>query len=40
MMARAFNDGLIQGNNTAIAPGMPLVLMYHSVEPYQADPYW
>jgi peptidoglycan/xylan/chitin deacetylase (PgdA/CDA1 family) len=39
MMARAFNDGLIRGNNTAIAPGMPLVLMYHSVEPYQADPY-
>jgi peptidoglycan/xylan/chitin deacetylase (PgdA/CDA1 family) len=38
-MAQAINDALIQGNNAAIAPGMPLVLMYHSVEPYQADPY-
>ena len=27
------------GDNTESAPGMPLVLMYHSVEPYQADPY-
>jgi peptidoglycan/xylan/chitin deacetylase (PgdA/CDA1 family) len=39
MMAQAINDGLIRGNDTATAPGMPLVLMYHSVEPYQADPY-
>jgi peptidoglycan/xylan/chitin deacetylase (PgdA/CDA1 family) len=39
MMAQALNDALIQGNNTTTAPGMPLVLMYHSVEPYQADPY-
>jgi peptidoglycan/xylan/chitin deacetylase (PgdA/CDA1 family) len=48
MMAQTINDGLIQGNTnhslmredaTAHAPGMPLVLMYHSVEPYQADPY-
>jgi peptidoglycan/xylan/chitin deacetylase (PgdA/CDA1 family) len=38
-MAQAINDALIQSDNTAIAPGMPLVLMYHSVEPYQADPY-
>lgn len=38
-MAQVINDALIQGNNAAIAPGMPLVLMYHSVEPYQADPY-
>jgi peptidoglycan/xylan/chitin deacetylase (PgdA/CDA1 family) len=38
-MAQAINDGLIRGNDTANAPGMPLVLMYHSVEPYQADPY-
>jgi peptidoglycan/xylan/chitin deacetylase (PgdA/CDA1 family) len=45
MMAQAINDGLIQGNdltrknNPGSAPGMPMVLMYHSVEPYQADPY-
>jgi peptidoglycan/xylan/chitin deacetylase (PgdA/CDA1 family) len=39
MMAQAINDGLIRGNDTASARGMPLVLMYHSVEPYQADPY-
>jgi peptidoglycan/xylan/chitin deacetylase (PgdA/CDA1 family) len=39
MMAQAINDGLIRGNDTANARGMPLVLMYHSVEPYQADPY-
>ena len=38
-MVQAINDGLIRGNDTANAPGMPLVLMYHSVEPYQADPY-
>ena len=38
-MAQTVNDALIQGTNTANAPGMPLVLMYHSVEPYQADPY-
>ncbi len=40
-MAQAINDGLIRGNNIRpeYAPGMPLVLMYHSVEPYQADPY-
>ena len=38
-MAPAINDALIQGNNSATAPGMPLVFMYHSVEPYQADPY-
>ena len=38
-MAQAINDALIQGNTTTTAPGMPLVLMYHSVEPYQADPY-
>ena len=28
-MAQAINDGLIRGNDTANAPGMPLVLMYH-----------
>jgi peptidoglycan/xylan/chitin deacetylase (PgdA/CDA1 family) len=39
MMAQAPDDGLIRGNDTAHAPGMPLVLMYHSVEPCQADPY-
>ena len=39
-MAQAINDALIQGNKTTTAPGMPLVLMYHSVEPYQADPYF
>jgi peptidoglycan/xylan/chitin deacetylase (PgdA/CDA1 family) len=45
MMAQAISDGLIQGNdrtretNPGSAPGMPMVLMYHSVEPYQADPY-
>ena len=38
-MTQVVNDGLIRGNDTASAPGMPLVLMYHSVEPYQADPY-
>jgi peptidoglycan/xylan/chitin deacetylase (PgdA/CDA1 family) len=44
-MAQAISDGLNQAdnlsreNNTASAPGMPMVLMYHSVEPYQADPY-
>ena len=38
-MAQAISDALIQGNHTTTAPGMPLVLMYHSVEPYQADPY-
>jgi peptidoglycan/xylan/chitin deacetylase (PgdA/CDA1 family) len=44
-MAQAVSDGLNQGNSlsrensTGNAPGMPLVLMYHSVEPFQADPY-
>ena len=38
-MAQVINDGLARGNDTAGVPGMPLVLMYHSIEPYQADPY-
>ncbi len=38
-MAQVINDGLIRGSATARVPGMPLVLMYHSIEPYQADPY-
>ena len=38
-MAQVINDGLIRGTDTAGVTGMPLVLMYHSIEPYQADPY-
>ena len=38
-MTQVINDGLTRGNETAGVPGMPLVLMYHSIEPYQADPY-
>jgi peptidoglycan/xylan/chitin deacetylase (PgdA/CDA1 family) len=44
-MTQAISDGLNQENslswpgNTGSAPGMPMVLMYHSVEPYEADPY-
>ncbi len=38
-MTQVVNDGLIRENKTASVPGMPLVLMYHSIEPYQADPY-
>jgi peptidoglycan/xylan/chitin deacetylase (PgdA/CDA1 family) len=44
-MAQAVSDGLNQGNSfsrgngTGSVPGLPLVLMYHSVEPYRADPY-
>src|SRR6266576_1468104 len=44
-MAQAVSAGrnqassLSRGNNTGSAPGMPMVLMYHSVEPYEADPY-
>ncbi len=45
VMAQAVSDGLNQGkslsrgNGTGNLPGLPLVLMYHSVEPYWADPY-
>src|ERR1700727_1753274 len=45
VMAQAVSDGLNQGNSlsqgngTGSVPGLPLVLMYHSVEPYRADPY-
>ena len=38
-MMQVVNDGLTRGSKTASVPGMPLVLMYHSIEPYEADPY-
>jgi peptidoglycan/xylan/chitin deacetylase (PgdA/CDA1 family) len=37
-MQRVIHDGLAQGNGLATR-GKPMVLMYHSVQPYTDDPY-